>query len=300
VAVWSAPDKKPDARITPASKAANDHFWETLHGGRYEELPKVIDALTAVYLDNPNDSVTAAHLGFAHIWRVSERSRDPHVSPGVTDHIVLARKYFTEAVRLDPDDARYAGFLAAAELAEGKVHRDEKLTRRGYFNMMAAKKAFPEFNLFTAGYLLSELPVTDTKFRDAVEYQWQTVDLVAEEKYDRRTVSLEKYLHKETTTGPKRVLWNSWIAPHNWEGFFLNMGDMLVKQGDTAAARAVYANARLSRTYHEWPYRDVLETRIAQADENVELFRRETPNGDPIRDLMFRTRFACTGCHQAR
>jgi hypothetical protein len=57
---------------------------------------------------------------------------------------------------------------------------------------------------------------------------------------------------EETQTGKKRPCSNSWIAPHNFEGFFLNMGGMIVKQGDTATARRVYANARLSKTYDAW------------------------------------------------
>jgi hypothetical protein len=101
----------------------------------------------------------------------------------------------------------------------------------------------------------------------------------------------------ETTTGPKRACWNSWIAPHNFEGFFLNMGDMLVKQGDPATARRAYANARLSKTYQQWPFKSVLEERIAQADENVALFRDPRP-GEKTRTMMGMSTFACMGCHQ--
>ncbi len=97
------------------------------------------------------------------------------------------------------------------------------------------------------------------------------------EKVDRRTGDYAKYMALETTTGPKRACWNSWIAPHNFEGFFLNMGEMLVKQGDPATARPVYANARLSKTYQEWPFKSVLEDRIARAEENVALFRNPQP-----------------------
>jgi hypothetical protein len=46
--------------------------------------------------------------------------------------------------------------------------------------------------------------------------------------------------------GPKRVCWNSWIAPHN-----------------------------LTTDYAAWPYRDLLEARIANAAANVEVFRRQ-------------------------
>ena len=144
---------------------------------------------------------------------------------------------------------------------------------------------------------MSRLPVDDSKYADGVEYQWQTLDVCAEEKVDRRTAQYDKYMAKETTTGIKRPCWNSWIAPHNFEGFFLNMGDMLVKQGDPAMARRIYANAKLSKTYETWAFRAVLDDRIAQAEENVALFRKPQP-GEKTRTMMVSSRFACTGCHQ--
>jgi hypothetical protein len=299
LAVWSAPDKAPAARSSTQARAANDRFWQTLHGGRYDDLPPLLDELTAAYLQNPNDAETAAHIGFAHVWRVSESARLSHRSPTVTDDIVLSHKYFSEAVRLAPKDARFLGFLGGMELAEGSVHGDEKLKRRGYFTLIDAKDAWPEFNLFTMGYTLSRLPYTDDKYRDAVEYQWQTLDLCAEQPVDRKTAVFAPYMSKETQRGPKRVCWNSWIAPHNFEGFFLNMGDMLVKQGDPATARRVYADAKLSKTYSSWPYRDVLEERITQAADNVVVFRKPPANAEPRRTMMIHSAFACMGCHQA-
>jgi hypothetical protein len=42
----------------------------------------------------------------------------------------------------------------------------------------------------------------------------------------------------------QRAYWNSGIAQHHVEGFFLNMGGMLVKAGDWQVARKIYANAK--------------------------------------------------------
>jgi hypothetical protein len=114
------------------------------------------------------------------------------------------------------------------ELAEGSLHADEKLARRGYFDLMKSVDGWPEFNLFTAGYIMSRQPHTDARYAEGVAYQWQNLDVCVQDKVDRRTVQYEKYMSAETTEGPKRACWNSWIAPHNFEGFFLNMGDMLV------------------------------------------------------------------------
>src|SRR6266849_3701630 len=131
IAVWLAPDKTPSASTSDRSKSANAKFWDAFHGGRYEELPGVIEALTAAYLENPRDVETTAHIGFSHTWFYSERARLEKQTATITDHIVLARKYFGEAVRLSPDDQRFKGFLATQELAESAVDGNEKLSRRG-------------------------------------------------------------------------------------------------------------------------------------------------------------------------
>ena len=242
----SAPEKSAQPDQSPNAKAANSAFWDALHQGRYDDIPRVLEGLEAVYLENPRDPITTAHIGFAHTWRLAERARLDHVSPSITDEVVLAHKYFGEAVRLSPRDARFRGFLASLELAEGNIHKDEKLTRRGYFDMMNTKDAWPEFNLFTAGYSMSQLPHTDERYAEALDYQWKTLDVCAEKKVDRRTGDFSKYMVKETTVGPKRACYNSSIAPHNFEGFFLNMGDMVVKAGYPTVARKVYAHAKLS------------------------------------------------------
>ena len=81
------------------------------------------------------------------------------------------------------------------------------------------------------------------------------------------------------------------------------MGDMIVKSGDPKTARSVYAQAKLAKGFATWSYKDVLERRIGQADENVALFRAPPKRAtqEPMekeRRIMFETPFACTGCHQ--
>jgi hypothetical protein len=100
----------------------------------------------------------------------------------------------------------------------------------------------------------------------------------------------------ETDKGTKRVCWNSWIAPHNFEGFFLNMGDMQVKAGDWQLGQKLYANAKLSPTYAQWNYRQVLEDRIRDAQQNITAFNAplRSPKGNP---MMNSSAFACMACH---
>jgi translation initiation factor 2 beta subunit (eIF-2beta)/eIF-5 len=297
-AVQTAPKKQAAASRTEAALNADRLFWETLHGGDYAGIPKALEVLTAAYLENPGDAVSAAHVGWLHIWRLAERARMQSVPPTITEDAVMARKFFQEAVSLNPSEARYLGFLASAMMAEGSIHKDEKLVRQGYFRMLDSVKAWPEFNLFTAGYVMSRQPRDSERFKEGLENQWRNMDLCVGEKIDRKVVGYEKYMALQTTEGVKRVCWNSWIAPHNFEGFFLNMGDMLVKSGDWQTGQKIYATAKLSPDYGNWKYRGVLEERIREAESNVRVFNaQESPTDKKIGRMMANSEFACMACH---
>jgi hypothetical protein len=162
--------------------------------------------------------------------------------------------------------------------------------------MLDAIKAWPEFNLFTAGYVMSRLPADSPRFKEGLEWEWRNLDVCVGERIDRANPDYAKYMKLETREGVKRVCWNSWIAPHNLEGFFLNTGDMLVKSGDWQTARKIYANAKLPREYATWKFAPVLDARIAQAQENVAAFNQA--QGATGRPVMLDSAFSCMACHQ--
>ena len=307
VAVSAAPAKTAVLQRSDAALRADGLFWQTLHSADYDAIPAALVAVQAAYLQSPNDATTAAHIAFLHIWRIAERARLANPSPLITDDMVLAQKYFQEAVTLDPSDARYLGFLGASQLANGAIHHDQKLTRQGHYTLRDAVGAWPEFNLFTAGYVMSGQPADSDRFKEALDMQWRTLDACAGMPVDRHNPAFNGFMKLQTLTGPKRACWNSWIAPHNFEGFFLNMGDMLVKAGDWQTAQKVYANARLSPAYGEWQFSRTLESRIAQAQVNVNAFNApprselRASTESPARVdavLMNQSRFACMACHQ--
>jgi hypothetical protein len=152
---------------------------------------------------------------------------------------------------------------------------------------------------FLAGTTLADSP----RFGEGLEWQWRTLDECAEEKVDRVNPTFSKYMSKETKEGPKRACWNSWIAPHNFEGFFLNfegfflnMGDMLVKAGDWQTARKIYANAKLSHDYPAWKFSSILDDRIEHAQENTALLQCDKCNAN--RDDDDQLQVFMHGCHQ--
>jgi site-specific recombinase len=80
-------------------------------------------------------------------------------------------------------------------------------------------------------------------------------------------------------------------------GLLPQLGDMLVKAGEPEKAVTMYRNARLTSDYETWPYRHLLDARVADAARKVEVFRRaDARAGGPT--IMVRSRYACMGCHQ--
>lgn len=290
--------KMPQVSNTPLATTAETHFWTALHGGQYEQIPLLTKLLTNAYLQNPNDPQLAAHLGFVHIWKITERAREKHIEPTIVNEIILAEKYFSDAVTLNPQDARMQGFLGDSMLITGKIFHDQRQQVRGYYQLKAAIAMWPEFNLFTAAFPMSTLDPKTVQFKEGLEWLWQTLTLCAGEKINRAHPDFTPYLYRETQSGPLRACWNSWIAPHNFEGYFLNMGDMLVKNGQWQTAISIYNNAKLSKTYQDWPYKKMLENRIVHAQENVANFQRPPSKLSPDATLLFDSGYGCAVCHQ--
>jgi hypothetical protein len=214
------------------------------------------------------------------------------VMPSITDDAVLARKYFQEASSINPSDARLLGFLAATTLNEGAIHHNEPEISDGNALMHKAIVAWPEFNLFTAGYMVSTKPADTAEFKQGLEWQWENLDICVGEKISRTDPNYSSSVTHITTVGPKRACWNSTIAPHNFEGFFLNMGDMLVKSGDWKVAQKIYALAKSSPDYSNWKFAPLLDERIRNAESNITPFVSN-------KGIMINSKVSCMACHQS-
>ena len=281
---------------TPLQQKANAYFWKHFSGGNYDSMPQILSKLTAAYLENPNEVVTTSHLAWTHIWAISESSKMKVKDARVTDHMILAKKYFSEAYELNPNDGRILGFLAATAMSEGSIDKDDRKSVHGYFILKEAIDKYPLFNLFTGGYIMSRLPKDHDGFKEGLGYQWDILDECMCEKVDRENFDVRKYLHLATTKGDKRVCWNTPMVPHGEEAFFLNLGDMLVKNGEVEKGIKIYNNAKLTKGYDTWKFKDILDDRIKDAVENQKNFNQENLKDDR-KVMMINSSFSCMGCH---
>lgn len=308
MAVATAPQKAVKIKDDQARQNAINLFYKTFHLGDYSKISETLVPLKAQYLKNPNDPKLALYIAHLHFWRVAERFRMGDKStPSITDDLTIAIKYFKEAKKLDPNDARIDGWLSGALMSEASIHMDEKDKRAAYYDGLDSIKAYPEFNYFSIGYIFSNHNPNSDTFKDAIKWYYKSMDIAYHTKVNRDNPKVDKYISlekQETNDRLKRAVWNSKIAPHNVEGFYLNFGDFLVKSGEIEKARIIYNNAKKLPSYDKWPYAYVLEERLNNIEENVKNFRkkRDLRNSDfdeIVHERMIFNSYNCMVCHQA-
>ena len=297
-------EKIMNSQETDLSQFANSYFWQQFHQGHYEKIDSISYFLSAAYSENPNHLETVNHLGWVHVWALSERQKLTSIPPNIIDHGTLSLKYFGESFQMNPHDPRVLAFLADLKMTVGSISDDDDLVREGYFNGKKSIRQWPEFNYFSIGYVFSARAYDSWQFKKGLAWQWKTLDECYCDKFDRENPDLSPYLvleQSDENLKRKRACWNSWIAPHNVEGYYLNMGDMLVKSGDWKKGIQVYNLAKQVPQYDTWAFKDVLDVRISSAKENVMNFRKNIENGAKIElknAMLVNTSISCMACHQ--
>ena len=225
------------------------------------------------------------------------------------ENIFLSNRFFKEAIILNPKDPRTYGFQSAVQMCEGAFTNNLELLAQSYFGSLKAIRKWSQFNKFALSYVEGQLDTGSRMYKQGLKLQWEIIDECAEarlteEKIMKDPVGLLTALYHEINQSDdpeiKRACGNSQIAPHNWEGFFLNFGDMLVKAGRTEQASVMYNAAKIAPSYGDWIYKDVIDQRLAGLNENVHMFNR-TQNLLALTDkkqMMINSEMSCTGCHQ--
>lgn len=300
-------DEKSSASKSALAISANQFMWDNLHQGNYDSIPAIISRLKAAYDKNPDNIDVTAHLGFTYLWSFCERGRGK-IDSGLISNVFQSNRYFKEAIKLDPSDARLYGFQSATDICEGAIKKNLPMMAKGYMNSLLAIGKWPQFNKFAFSIVGSQRKKNTMVYKLGMKYQWQLIDECSCKKLDEKTVmaapdsvlrDLIVELENSTDYKTKRACWNSWIAPHNLEGFFLNFGDMLVKEGQLEEAKEMYEAAKLAPSFNEWVYKDIIDERIRDLKLNrVEFNKPLDLYTSNTHQIFINSTISCVGCHQ--
>ena len=290
----------PDAPTAdaPTAPTSADAFWDAFLAQRYVDLPGVTAQLDADATAHPADAWATELSAIARLWQIAEARRDPSLTAAQIPPIALAAEHrLQQANALLADDPLLLGRIGSLEVAIGAVLHDATRIDAGKADLDRSVALYPEFALFNRARIFFDLP-SDPQAADRVEDFWRKLDACAGEPVDRTAFDLRRYLGRATAEGPQRVCWNTPHTPHGVEGFFVYMGDALLKRGDAASAKQIYSNARYSPQYASWPFQALLEQRISDADAWAARLTDADPSNDPV--LINASATACASCHAAR
>lgn len=283
----------PEPPVAPSGNAVANAY-AALVAGDHDALPAVIAALDDAVARAPEDGVSAFYGGTMRLWRLTRLREAPQ--PDLAQMALEAQtmlRLLEDARALRPESEHVAAFLGVAQVSVGQFIGDESRIERGRAVLEEAVPLHPVYVNGVRAITLGALPRSHPAFSDAVAAMQAVIagcGLVA---------SGEEGFSFAYPEGPqpsaRRMCNDSGIVAHVWEGIFLTFGDIAVKQGEPARARALYANARSAPSFATWTLRDLLDERIAQADARAALYLDDDPGNDP-KTWMEGDRI-CTGCH---
>lgn len=296
---------------TPEEAQLDSEFFEALFAGRYDRIGEFKARYGALIPGGDPAAASAlvvARLGFLNIWEVSERYRlldapgglAPEQIQAVSEATGACANLFALAAAKEPTNAIYRGFAADCQLFLGVATNSAINTLNGLTYAVEAVRRNPEFNLFTVGYALSSLPADSQEFGLGLEMMFRDFDVCVDAKVDRDNPTVVPYLGRLPTALNKKYCGNTDKAAHNYEGFFLIFGDLLVKAGRPEVAKVMYANAKTLPSFSTWPFKHKIDERIAAAEQLVAPFAALV---DPMvkpsyPTITFHSEYACMACHQ--
>ena len=305
-----ANDEGSSAAADPAtasfSAVAIEHFWKVYHGNDYDGIPEVQTQLRAALRRDPENPTLYALLGATHFWHIGEAGRDRQQNDSALGQdMPTAAHLFGKALSLDyygthlpgyVNDDHLPGYLGITTVHAGQMSGNDGLAAQGDDILDSAAYQFPEFNNFNRWAAHNADPRDSESYRKALDSLWQALDACIAGRLDRANPDVGPYLGLQTAVGRKKACWSEGdLAPHSFEGFMLNLGNGLVKAGQIAPARIVYANAKYADHYATWPYRQVLEN-IASSDlqARAALYADNNAAKDPPLGVPGR---GCVYCH---
>ena len=280
--------------VAPPGSNVIVNAYAALESDDYAALPGVIEALDARLEAEPDDGTIAFYAGAMHLWRLTRLRTDlqgnaRQAAEDVSDTLRLLDRAHT----LRPRSEHAAAFLGIARLAISGLARDETGIEQGRQVLRDAMPLHPAYVSGVRAIALGALPRTHPGFAEAIEAIGE--NFAACGLSGSGDLGLSVTYPEGRQTSARRVCNDEGVVAHVWEGIFLTFGDVLVKGGDAARGRALYLNARAAPGYASWTLRDLLEERIAQADERAALYLDDNPDNDPP-TWMEEDRI-CVGCH---
>ncbi len=260
----------------PAAVAAEEAFFGSLvHGALPAE--EVLPPLLGAYAAAPGDPRTSLLLG-THYLRLAAMGQGS--DPQAIAHLMLAERFLLSAGRLAPEDDRIASFLVPTQLALASIERvsstaSEARQAELVGELMRAYEADPAFNSFTVAMIGYQSPRDSQLFTLGIEAL--------------RAVQESGCAEGDATCN------NAPRWPHAVEGYLSFFADYELKAGEPQRARLLLDEVRSVPGFASWPYRELVDERLASFDDHARRFADGDEANDPPTAVLAS---GCAACHR--
>ena len=269
-------------RASRAAAAGEAAFWDTVWADdpRPDEALRLLER--AVKRD-AKDGRSQFLLGMLRLYRSSTACAEfdfAHLCAAKAEGLAAVDP-LDRAVPLLATDTRIAGFRGAATYAAGYVQGDADRLARGLNLIDEAVAANTLFNAFD---LFAVVAPVEPGMGDY--YQTRVLPLV-DAIFSGDNLSCPVTLPE--------ICSNAGMAPHNFEGTLILLGDIYAKGGRLSNASLWYSIARGSGRTTGYRYQAIAEERVATAADRVARYEDDDPTNDP--PLLGGGGGSCKYCH---
>lgn len=257
-------------------------FWDTMNNYA-DRGQETIDTLGAAVTDLPADGRASLLKGMMHVYLVGTTLLDPSSADQVTtDHAALGSAALNQAALYLTEDTRVPGWQGAANYIDALIRNDAGDLADALQLLRDAVALYPLFNTFDfSGVVGTWVEASDPLMAEAIQY-------------------MDEALATDCTPfNSPRVCGNAGRAPNNVQGTGLMFGDLFLKGGRSDSALEWYELAVLFDDLGDgpstWPYRSVLDDRIANFSAREALYLDADPSNDPL--LTGQGPENCVVCH---
>ena len=254
-------------------------FWNIFENHKKGDRDRLLLRLDTLSKEHPEDPELALLQGLGRLWVINEPD-GATTSLKQASYATQALKHLKRAQSLCPTDSRIPGWIAPTEMRLGRAVKAPALVAEGVGTFHTALPSYPEFNMFTLVLAQATEKRNSPGFREAVDAIHQSFELCDQMRSNDPACR------------------NGARVRHNVEGTALLAGDLLTKQGDVKGALRFYNGAKASADFERWPFREVLEERIATAGSRARAYEDSNPHNDP--PLVSDSPIACASCHAAK
>lgn len=257
-------------------------FWDTLNNYADRSQETIATMATAV-ADLPSDGRAWLMKGMMHVYLTGTTLLDPsNADQTTTDHAALGSAALNQAALYLTEDTRVPGWQGAANYIDALIRNDAADLADSLQLLRDAIVLYPLFNTFDfSGVVGTWVDPSDPLMTEAIDY-------------------MDAALATDCTPfNSPRVCGNAGRAPNNVQGTGMMFGDLFLKGGRSDSALEWYELAVLYDDLgggpSTWPYRSVLDDRIANFSAREALYLDADPSNDPL--LTGQGPENCVVCH---